>query len=260
MDKVFFMNGVLRSISNGRFFRNAFSITLKVFAILGVIGALVSWVVMWQGARYIQGAAVLGLIVFQALYVVTSYCVFHVVWIRANDIAKLTDSEFVAIPIVAIFVKMIGDDLACLFVGLGVASGVMMWFGVPGFMPRELARLGLYNLYPILGEATGGVGFLAGLLLMIACAVWAFLVLVTAYFISEQLRVLVDIAINTKSLRSSSQPGIDPSIRAPQMPSPQPPTGVAPSSGQGTVYCPGCATKNERSAYFCVKCGYKLGE
>ena len=253
MDNVFFMKRVIRSISEGDFFRRVFCITLKCIAVLIAIGALVGWIAVWQMLSGAPSSVILGVIIFQVIFVITTYCIFHTIWIRANDIMALADTEFVVIPIVSVFVKLIGEALACLFVGFGIGAGILMWFGGNAlyFLPRTYLPLPYTGLMPYGGAA----GFLGGLLIMVAEAISAFLALVITYFISEQLRVFVDIAMNTKGPRTSAPQVVQPAAVPAAVPAAQPAAAPAGDS----VFCPGCATKNERSAYFCVKCGYKLG-
>lgn len=204
MDEVFFMKKVIAFISDGDAFRRVFSIALKCLAVLLLVAALVAWIGVWTNlSGGAPAAAILGTIIFQMIFVVTVYCVFHTIWMRANHIMELTDSEFVVIRVFSVFARMVGEVWASVLVGIGVAGGILLWFVGP-----ELYYV-IQRSLPIPG---GGYVpdsehvFLAGLLIIVVNSILSIFVLGVFYLISELLRVCRDVAINTKGLKTATPP------------------------------------------------------
>lgn len=186
------MRGVLSRFTSGRFFKKTFSVLLKILSVLSVLLGVYLWVRAWGPISDLGVGGVLGGLIFQFIALVVIYMVAHTLFIRADEISSLPESGYAVIPIGAVFFRLLGDLYACIQIPFAIAGGIMIWFGGRGagyflqsVLPEPLFRL------------TGTSGFWAGLLIMIVGAVLSFLVLLVFYFLSESIRVTVDIAVNT---------------------------------------------------------------
>lgn len=200
--RYFFMRGVLDRLSSGRFFKRAFSVVLKTLAVLAALGGIVLWVRAWGPISDMGFGGVIGGLVFQLVFLGVIYMVVHTLFIRANDIAGLPGSGYAVIPIGSILFKLLGELYACVQVPVALAGGIFLWFGgyqaglvLRQFTPSVPAALGL----------TGGDGFWAGMVFVIGGIIGAFFVLLFFYFLSESIRVIVDIAENTQTTSQAVQ-------------------------------------------------------
>ncbi len=206
MKKYFFMQRVLKFIGEGTLFSRIFASALRVFAVLLGIGALVGWIQLWKPVFDMSGAAILGGVLFQAFFVVGVYMVIHTLWIRAADIQAIGKSEFTIIPIVSIFLRMLGEIYACISVAVGAGGGVLQLFaGYSGLASRATRSIpGMGWEQSLLSGLFGGdttSSFISALLLMVGGAIGALFWLVLFYQASEFIVVLVDIARNTRAVR-----------------------------------------------------------
>jgi len=210
MKKYLFMQPVLKFIGEGTLFSRIFASALRVFAVLLSIGAVIAWIQLWKMVFEMNGAAILGGVVFQALFVVGVYMVVHTVWIRASDIQGLGKSDFKIIPIVSLFLRMLGEIYACISVAVGVGGGVLLLFGaygglayratraIPGMGWQDSLFSGLFG-----GDTTST--FLSAVLVTVSGAIGAVFWLVLFYLASELVVVLVDIAQNTRAVRDVAE-------------------------------------------------------
>lgn len=210
MKKYLFMQPVLKFVGEGTLFSRIFASALRVFAVLLTIGALIAWIQLWKMVFSMDGAAILGGVVFQALFVVGVYMVVHTVWIRAANIEGIGKSDFTVIPIVSIFLRMLGEIYACISVVVGVGGGILLLFGAYGGLAHRTTRAipgmgwqdslfsGLFG-----GDSTSS--FLSAILVTVSGAVGALFWLVLFYLASELVVVLVDIARNTRAVRDIAE-------------------------------------------------------
>ncbi|WP_448562008.1 hypothetical protein [Trichothermofontia sp.] len=188
MKKYFFMQPVLKFVREGRLFSRVFAAALRIFAVLLSISTLIGWIQVWKVVFQMNGAAVLGGLIFQALFVVGVYMVVHTVWIRAADIEAIGKSDFMVIPIVSIFLRMLGEVYACISVAVGVGGGILLLFGaygglaygathaIPGMGWQDSLLSGLFGSYST-------SSFISALLLAVSGAIVAvfWLVLFTSH-------------------------------------------------------------------------------
>lgn len=192
--RLLFMGPVLNLISQGKFFRRAFAIALRVLAAIAGLVGLVGWVEGWKMVADLQGAGILGGIIFQMLFLIAIYMVVHTLLIRARDVAGLSAGEFTITFIVSIFLKLIGDVCACFMIVLAIGGGILIWF------TGSLASPLLSELTPFPHDVGKGT-FIDGLMFMVLGSVGAFFVLVFFYWLSELASVGVAIARNTEVTR-----------------------------------------------------------
>lgn len=199
MEKLFFMEAVLEKISQGQFFRKAYAIALQIIALVIVTAALVAWITIWKSISGYSAESILGVIIFQFLFVVAIYMVVHIILIRAGNINALPDSDYTVIPIVSITLKLVGEAYASFIMVVSVAGGILTWFiGSSAFyMVKKSA--------PFFPNYSSGEGFWGGLVFMAGGLFSAFVGLVLFYFLSETVIVLVDIAKNIKMTREIAE-------------------------------------------------------
>jgi hypothetical protein len=199
MDSYLFMESVLQMIAQGSFFRKACAVVLQALAVVVSIAGLVMWMSVWRFAAQASFAALLGIVIFQVLFVVALYMVAHTLFIRARDIASLPEGEFFAIPIAAIVLKLIGEVYASFVAVMSVGGGILIWLmrGFAFSLVRKAAPLA-----PRLGD---GVGFTGGLLFMGGGLFTAFVVLVFSYFLAEAVAMMADSARNIKITRQIAE-------------------------------------------------------
>lgn len=203
MEKYLFMEKVLEKISQGQFFKKAFAIALQIIAVVIAVTALVSWITIWKsisGSGY-SAEAILGIIIFQLLFVIAIYMVVHVLLIRAGSINSLPDSDYTVIPIVSITFKLVGEIYASFVTVISIGGGILIWFIGSGafYMIKRSTPT------PFIPGYGGGDGFWVGLVFIVGGLFLAFLGLVLFYFLSEAAVVLIDIAKNIKVTRQIAE-------------------------------------------------------
>jgi hypothetical protein len=199
MDSYLFMESVLQLIAQGKFFRKAFTVVLQALAIVVSIAGLVVWMSMWKFAARAPFVVLLGIVIFQLLFVLALYMVAHTLFIRARDIAQLPDEEFYVIPIAAIALKLIGEVYASFVAVMSVASGILIW------LMRGYAFSLVKMAAPFVPRLGNGEGFVGGLLFMGGGLFAAFVVLVLTYFLAEAVLVMAESARNLKITRQIAE-------------------------------------------------------
>lgn len=199
MDKVFFMGPFIRNFSKYEIFRKVFSTVLRVIAVLTAVGGFVVWVLMWKLVFEIPSAGVAGGIIFQLFFLVAIYMVVHAVFLRAKHISDLPRGEYPIIPVISLFLKLLGEAYAAFTAAIAVGGGILIWFA--GGYGLEL----LENVSRYVPRYEGGTTFLSGILFLLMGIIFAFFILVSFYFVSQLLVVFVDIAKNTGDLKKSSK-------------------------------------------------------
>ena len=198
MGSLLFMKPVLNTVAQGKLFSKVVATILRILAIIAVIAGVVSWIGAWALVFHLPALGVFGGIIFQLIYVIAIYMVVHVILIRAAEIAKFNGADYKVIPIIAIFLKLVGETFAAFVVPLSIGGGILIW----------LAGYSAFDMIGCFAECTpylGGGIFLAGLLMMIFGVLISFLVLMYCYFLSEFTIVFVDIARNTKVGRTVTE-------------------------------------------------------
>ena len=199
MGKYLFMKPVLQLISVGHFFRKAFAVFLQILAVVIAIAALVSWIGVWRSVAGQDISLILGIIIFQLFFVIAVYMVVHTIFIRAEDISELPDTDYTVIPIVSISLKLCGEIYACFSIVVAIAGGILIWF-IGGNAFYFIRKSSLFM--PGFGY---GSDFLGGLMFIVGGWLVAFLVLVIFYFFAETVVVITDIAKNTKITREVAE-------------------------------------------------------
>jgi zinc-ribbon domain len=270
MNNYLFADTFLNLASKGSFFRKIIATVLKVGAVLLVIGGVVAVVEVLRFILRLPTAGVLGGIIFEALFVVAVYLVAHITWIRAGDIARLPESKFNIIPIVALLVKMFGEIYSAAGAVIAVGAGVFVWFAGPQvqyFLQQSMP------FFP--SSSSTNQSFVAGLLVIAYGLLICFSILVLSYFVSELVLLGAQIERNTYSVlqvvnrydrANAGAGGGGAGVARLQgresqpaggrvQPGPVPPA-TAPSAA---TRCPRCGAALEPGSGFCENCGAKLG-
>lgn len=194
MEKYFFMGAVLEKISQGHFFRKAYAITLQILAGIIAIAALVAWISVWKSISEFSAEAIVGIIIFQLLFVIAVYMVIHIMLIRAGNINALPDSDYTVIPIASITLKLLGEIYASFITVISIAGGILSWFIGSGafYMVKRPS-----HFIPSYGSSEG---FWGGLVFMAGGLFSAVVCLVIFYFLAESVAVAVDIAKNIRKM------------------------------------------------------------
>jgi hypothetical protein len=199
MDSYLFMESVLQLIAQGSFFRKAFAVVLQALAVVVSIAGLVAWMSGWKFAVRAPFAVLLGIVIFQLLFVVALYMVAHTLFIRARDIAQLPDEGFYVMSIAAIALRLIGEVYASFVAVMAVAGGILIW------LMRGYAFSLVKMTAPFVPRLGNGEGFVGGLLFMGGGLFAAFVVLVLSYFLAETVILMSDSARNIKITRQIAE-------------------------------------------------------
>lgn len=198
MDKVFFMKPFVENFSKKGVFNKAFAIILKILAVLTIIAAFVTWVLLWKFVFEIPAAGIAGGVIFQLFFIVGIYMAIHAVFIRAQHISALKTDEYTVVPVVSIFLKLMGEVYASLTAAIAVGGGILIWFA-GGFAADLLKEVPAF-----IPQYGGGATFLGGAIFLAGGLVFAFFTLIAFYFCGEFIKIVADIAVNTKENSSKS--------------------------------------------------------
>ncbi len=192
MNEVFFMKPFIENFSKKNIFTKIFATTLRVLTIISIVAAIVIWILLWKVVFEIPAAGIAGGVIFQIFFLAGIYMAAHAAFIRAQNIAKLKTGEYTVVPVVTVFLKLLGEIYASLTAAVALGGGILIWFAggyglqllkeVPKFIPQH----------------GGGTTFLGGVVFLIGGLVFAFFTLIAFYFAAEFFNIITDIAINTK--------------------------------------------------------------
>lgn len=192
MEKVFFMKPFIENFGKKNVFTKIFAIILRVLAVIAIIAAFVIWVLLWKVVFEIPSAGVAGGVIFQIFFLVGIYMAAHASFIRAQHIAQLKTGEYTVVPVVTVFLKLLGEIYASLTAAVALGGGILIWFAggyglqLLGEVPRFIPQYG------------GGTTFLGGVLFLIGGFASAFFTLIAFYFAAEFFNIVTDIALKTK--------------------------------------------------------------
>ena len=182
---------LLRLISEGRFFKVAFTWLLR----LGALGAILAGVWLSIGLWKDGGSstqAVFAQLVFQVALAAAFYLAAHLAWLRAQDVAAMPQTGGdVILPLARLLMRLGGEVYASLLAVLGTGGALLVWISAGE------ARPGLAGLDALLPPA-GGDPFPAGLTLLAMGLALAALGLLASYTASEILAIACAIEHNTR--------------------------------------------------------------
>jgi len=188
---------VLERLGQGTFFRGKFALLLRVMGILLAIMVLIAIINMWRGGLSdAPGANIFAGILFQVFLVVGTFFAVHTMFIRANDVAQLLEGTYTAIPIAAIFLKMVGEVYAIMMIVVTIGATFAAW--IMGSPPRGLT--GAVEPFAPSTALLHGIdnAFLGGLALLVVGIVSALLYLFFFYVLADIITVLGDVGTSAR--------------------------------------------------------------
>jgi hypothetical protein len=194
MEYLYFFQKVLMALDQGKVIRVSITIALRILAVVTVLGGLYLLIDMLKASFRLPTEGTVGGLIFALIFIAAVACVAQIYLYRANSVKELGESPFTVIPIVSILFRTAGEVYATTCGALGIGGCIFVWFS--GFTPLQL--LGPFG--GILPSTPTGGTFVTGVSFLIVCALLAFLVLVSFYFLAEATLVLVDIARNIRAL------------------------------------------------------------
>ena len=136
--------------------------------------------------------------------------VTHVLLIRASEIGLLPASEFTVIPIVSIFLRMLGEVYACLISASGAGGFILVLFaGINNFFVDRMMQTipGTNSVIELAFNLARSAdsSFIAAIIFLLTAALSGFFTLVFFYLLAEGIVVFVDIARDIRGLREAVQ-------------------------------------------------------
>ncbi len=192
-DSFFFMNSILDSLNKGTLIRGIMAALFRLIGILVFVGIAYLFfndIAHWPDFFF----GLLMLLVLAASFLIAQAWFYH-----AKNIINFEDSDYSVIPIVSNLFRALGETYAIFATAVGVGGTLMYWFSDYGGAMYGLTRyLYLLPLGDLLSFASGR--FLWGLIFLLSSLITAYIILLIAYFVAENVLVLVDIAKNTKMI------------------------------------------------------------
>ncbi len=210
--RYFFMTLVVQYISEGKLFTRVCAFAMRALGVLVAVGGFYVWVKMWRTVGSLQGAGVIGGIIFQIFLLVAIYMLTHLLFIRASTIRRLPVSEYTVIPIVSIFFRLFGEWCLCGSCVLGAGIFVLILFaGTEGTfsMPGLVYAVPFTNM--VLSATESSV--IAAFIMLALMTLWGFLGLLFWYLLAEISVVAIDIAQNVRGVREAAERSNEPSKR-----------------------------------------------
>lgn len=196
-----FVPAALAALDAGAVLKTIASFALQAAAVLTGLWGVVVWVKTWEGTKYLEGAEVLGLVLFQLVVLVMIYALVHALWIRARAVARLPTADWVAIPVAAACVRALGEvyAIAGAFTGAALAllvlvagergPGGLLLAATKGLFPATPGPLENQVAAAVTALASYGLASVAGLL--------------AAYLAAELLLAVAEIARREGGARGS---------------------------------------------------------
>ena len=204
MKQYFFIPTLLEIIERPDFFNRGCAGALRVFAALFALGALIVWFQIWKAVFNMNGAGILGGVIFQLFFVVGVYMVLHLLWVRAAHIEALVPAEFVVLPILPVFFKLCGEMYASIALSNGFGRGALHLFVNQSQLGERSALPGVgwehAFLVKLFGGSDGISSFINAILYALGGVIGAVLWLVIFYLAAELVSLLLGIA---RDLRKS---------------------------------------------------------
>lgn len=181
-----FIDPYLGVIDKGSFFKTPI---YWFYIILGGFFLLLPFVILIAAIKYsdyLNGKMIFGLVVLFLIFLFAGWIVFQILWNRKDNLTiKEYSNSIFAIPIVAHLVKTLGEVLGTFvaIVGFGLALIISLFFNDNSYF--------LGNEIPIKGFS--GV---------IAFPIIGFLIVLLTSYLSETIKVLAEIAINTSKKKN----------------------------------------------------------
>ena len=172
-EKQFFIPKVVEWLSDGFLFRTVISLALKAGALYFIFQSLwgagegSSWIHTWKDIGDMPSKVLPSAILTQIAFLVMIYAVAHLLYNRANKIQGLQPGPFTAIPILVIFIRLMGEIMAVSLLIMGLTGSLCLL--ISGGDAMYLTSVDaiqssgeIYEMYPIIGEGLAEVGSMSG--------------------------------------------------------------------------------------------------
>ena len=191
----FFMNSILDSLNKGSLIRGIMAALFRIIGILIFVG------IVYLFFSTISNAPDFWFVLLLLMVLAASFLIAQAWFYHANAIMGFEDTDYSVIPIVSNLFRALGETYAIFATSVGVGATLMYWFsnysGMMYDFTRYLYLLPLGGLLPFGSESR----FVGGFIFLLTCLITAYIILLIAYFLAENILVLVDIAKNTKMMR-----------------------------------------------------------
>jgi hypothetical protein len=200
LKQYFFIPALLEIIERPDFFNRVCAWAVRAFAVLFALGAVIGWFQMWKAVFEMNGAGILGGVIFQLFFVLGVYMVLHILWIRSGHIETLGKSEFVVLPIVPIFLKLCGEVYASIALSAGFGKGVLHLFvnqsRLADRTSSTIPGVGWEHsfLVKLFGGSDGISSFINAILYALGGVISSVLWLVVFYLAAEFVTLLLGVA------------------------------------------------------------------
>jgi hypothetical protein len=254
-----------RALSDGKLIRLTVAWVLRVLAMLVALAGLLGFITIisfslkangddpgTRSAGTLIGSLILALFVLGWGYLSAGILVF-----RANSVEELGDSHFTVLSILSLLFRLNGEIIFVVYSLLGIGGCLFVWFT----NTNPFSELGMLGDRLPFADSTSG-GFLGGIELALLFLLIAFIGIVFFYALAELTVVLVEIALNTRGLRTVSPAagGTPVSVSQPEPISvPPPPTLVEQPQISAQRYCRKCGQPLAAGVAFCDECGTQVG-
>jgi len=208
MEKYLFMRPLLGLLSQGRFFSRVVAMAVRVGAALVVLFSLTTFFQAGKLTFELPAQGIPGGVLFELLFVLGIYAAVHVMLIRARDVDQLAASDFFALPLGSIVVRMLGEAYAAFVSLVAIGGGLFVWFTNQS-VSKVLNPL-VRGLFPTMRD---NPSFLGGIEFMVGGMLAGLGALIAAYVVSEILALLSRVAAREAQPQRNGQ-GIEPVYRS----------------------------------------------
>jgi hypothetical protein len=200
--RLLFVPPVLAALDHGAVLKAVASLAMQAAALLSGLWGVVVWVKTWEATRDLEGAGVLGLVLFQLVVLVMIYALVHTLWIRSSTVALLPASDYVVIPVAATCLRLLGEVYAIVGAFTGTALALLVLVsgerGPAGVLLSVLKDLFPAAPGPFENQVAGAVAVLASF------GFASFAALLAGYLAAELVLAVAEIARRTRSLDESA--------------------------------------------------------
>jgi hypothetical protein len=201
--RLLFVPAALAALDRGAVLKRIASLAMQAAAVLTGLWGVVVWVKTWEGTRYLEGAEVLGLVLFQLVVLLMIYALVHTLWSRSSTVARLSAADFVAVEVGATCLRLLGELYAIAGAFTGTALALLVLVSgqrAPGGVLLGAVR----DLFP---AAPGGVeNQVAGAVAVLASfALASVAALLASYLAAELVLAVAETARRTRSLDGSAR-------------------------------------------------------
>ncbi|MCL1947159.1 MAG: energy transducer TonB [Chitinivibrionia bacterium] len=186
-----FINPIMNLIDNGIIYRKGFVVLYWISAVVCLLSPLILLPISIGSGQMLSGRLVFALLIVSISFIFPCWLGFQVFWNRMKKVNTLLKDEddFVAIPLVADYIKTSGEFVAITSIG---SIPCLILLGIFVTVIEEVK----YILPDWLASLFGPVAILTVIL--------GYVFMISAKFIAEMITALASIANNTKTARNAN--------------------------------------------------------